>query len=186
MVEHQNIDQKLQDPRFQKTENSIITAFLLIKEKFNVKKLIKTAKVSRSTFYRHHCSAYEIVPSYEQYILRRYQTAIRRLVRTKKPQLNTLFQRTLIFLYANRHVMNFLLQYSSTNMIEKMLSYLGPALLDSGKITNQAMLDIYFKEISSLIEKWQQDGFKKDEIDLTISKILYLASTAHIRLGPIT
>ena len=86
----------------------------------------------------------------------------------------------------NQKDMQFLLQHGNPNFTETLILVLGPQLLASDKIKNQAMLQIYVKEISSLIENWQRSGFKKDEIPTVIEKIMYLTDTARIRLGPIT
>lgn len=178
--------QKLKNRRFQKTEDAILMTFCLFKGNLSIQKLIKTAQISHSTFYRHHHSIHEIVPSHEQFILQRYKKTIRKLTKSENCQLKIIFQRTLIFLIINQKDMQFLLQHGNPNFTETLILVLGPQLLASDKIKNQAMLQIYVKEISSLIENWQRSGFKKDEIPTVIEKIMYLTDTARIRLGPIT
>ena len=179
-------DQKLKNQRFRKTEETIIVNYCLLKGNLNVRKLIKTAQISHSTFYRHHCSIHEIVPSYEQYILRKYKNLINKELKNKSARLPHLFRKTMIFLAVHQKIIQFLLDYGDHNIIETILFYLSPKLLATGKITNQAMLEIYLKEISTLIEQWGRGGFNKDEILTVTDKIIYLTDTVHIRLGPVT
>ena len=178
-------DQKLKNQRFRKTEETIIINFCLLKGNISVKKLIKTAKISHSTFYRHHQSVYEIVPSYEEYILGKYKRMIRKTLANNTTRLPHLFRNTLIFLSVHQKIMKFLLEYGNSNFTEELLSCLSPKLLSTGRIRNQTMLEIYLKEISAIINQWQKDGFKKEGITTVTDKIMYLTDTARTRLGPI-
>lgn len=178
-------DQKLKNQRFRKTEETIIINFCLLKGNFSVKKLIKTAKISHSTFYRHHQSVYEIVPSYERYILQKYKKVIKKTLASNTARLPHLFRNTLIFLSVHQKIMKFLLEYGSSDFTEKLLSVLSSKLFSTGRIRNQTMFEIYLKEISVLINQWQKDGFRKDEIAIITDKIMYLTDTARTRLGPV-
>ena len=178
-------EQNLKNQRFRKTEESIIINFCLLKGNLSVKKLIRTAKISHSTFYRHHSSIHEIIPSYEQYILKKYRNIVKKNPYCKKAQLRYLFRNTLIFLVVHQKIMNFLSRYGSPNFTEALLLALSPKLLSTGKITSKDMLDIYLKEVAVIIDKWQQNGYKKEEITKTVDKIMFLTNTARIRLGPV-
>ena len=186
MVGSKITDQKLKNQRFRKTEEIIIVNFCLLKGNLSVCRLIKTARISHSTFYRHHHSIHEIAPSYEQYILRKYRSLIKKTLNNKNTRLPHLFRKTLIFLTVHQKIVQFLLDYGDPNFTETMLLCLSPKLLATGRIKNQAMLEIYLKEISALIEQWERNGFRKEEITTITDKMVYLTDTAITRLGPVT
>ena len=185
MVGSKITDQKLKNQRFRKTEEIIIVNFCLLKGNLSVCRLIKTAKISHSTFYRHHHSIHEIIPNYEQYVLRKYKSLIKKTLRNKSTRLPHLFRMTLIFLTIHQKIVQFLLDYGSPNFTETLLSSLSPEFLAAGQIKNQVMLEIYLKEISALVEQWERNGFNKEEITAVTDKIVYLTDTAIARLGPV-
>ncbi|MBR3131815.1 TetR/AcrR family transcriptional regulator [Candidatus Saccharibacteria bacterium] len=176
-------DKKLKNKKFREIEHAIAIAYFSAKTKINIRHLIKTAKISRSTFYRHHQTIYAIVPDYEDYILRQYKSFFRCL--RKNVKIKNLYERTLIFIYIHQEIMNFLLKYGQKDLIEEMILILSPHILTSSQKINREILDIYIKEIAAVLEKWQSDGYKKDEILKTVDKIMYLTETASSRLSPI-
>lgn len=176
-------DKKLKNKKFREIEHAIAVAYFSAKTKISICRLIKTAKISRSTFYRHHQTIYTIVPDYEDYILRQYKNIFRSL--HKKIKLKNLYERTVIFIYIHQEIMNFLFKYGQKNLIEEMFLILSPHILTSSQKINREILGIYIKEISAVLEKWQSDGYKKDEILKTVDKIMYLTDTASLRLSPI-
>ena len=178
-------EKKLKNKRFQKTEAAIITAFFLTKDKLSLERLLRLAKISRSTLYRHHKNIHEIAPDYEKYILRKCKNTLSYFMWIKKTYLKILFQRILVFLSANQLIMNFLLEYGSNNLIERIVAILKPKLLTAGKITDGEMFTLYAKEVAGLIEIWCRAGFNKDDILPTVDKIIYLTNTAHDHFAPI-
>ena len=176
---------KLKNKRFEKTENAILMAFSSAREILSVSRLIKIARVSRSTFYRHHETVYKIIPDYEKYILKKYRNYTYRLIKIKNIRLKALCERTLAFMVVYRGVLQFLHAHGSTNLNESMLLLLKPKIISAGKISHPDIFDIYIKEVATVITKWQQNGFNKDEIPSTVHKIMYLTNTAHERLSPI-
>ena len=178
-------DKKLKNKRFQKTEEAIIMAFFLSKEKLSLKRLLYLAKISRSTLYRHHKNLTEIAPDYEKYILKKCKSYIKPLMKKDEPGLKNLYQRILVFMVANRLIIRFLLKYSNQNFLEKIVRALKPKILATGKVANGEMFNIYTKEIATIIEEWCKLGFKKDAIVPTTNKIMYLTDQAYIRLSPL-
>ena len=177
-------EEKLNNKRFRKTEEAIIMAFFLVKDYSSIERFIKVAKISRSTLYRHHRTISQIVPDYEKYILKKYKKVIRGL--PKKTTIKNLYQRTLIFIVANKKIAQFLHRFGNHNTLEKMIYCLKPKITSSGKITNDEMFKIYAKEVVGVIEQWEQGGFKMDETPSAVRKIMYLTNSARARLGPIT
>lgn len=178
-------DEKLKNKRFKKTEEAIIMAFFLAKDKLSLKRLLQLAKISRSTLYRHHKNLTEIVPDYEKYILKKCKNYMKPLIKKDESRLKTLYQRILIFMVANRFIIEFLLKNGSQNIIERIVKALKPMILASGKVTDGEMFKIYTKEVAAIIEEWCRLGFKKDDILPTTYKIMYLTDQAYIRLSPL-
>ena len=160
-------------------------AFFLAKDKLSLERLLRLAKISRSTLYRHHKNIHEIAPDYERYILRKCKNTMSYLMRTKKSSPKILFQRILVFISANQLIMNFLLEYGSSDLIERIVTALKPKLLASSKIPDGEIFTLYAKEVAGIIEIWCRNGFKREAIFLTLDKIMYLTSTAHNHFAPL-
>ena len=178
-------EQKLKNKKFQRAETAILTTLASARELLSVSRLIRLAGISRSTLYRHHRTVSEIIPDYENYLLKRYRHIISRLMKNKSTHLGKLYERTLIFMITYQKILCFLLDCGNQNFTETMIRTLQPKLLATGKIPNSTVLDIYVKEVAAVIEQWQRAGFNKNEISSTLDKIAYLTDTARSRLGPI-
>lgn len=179
-------EKKLKNKRFHKTEEAIIMAFSLIKDYSSTKRFVKVAQISRSTLYRHHKTISQIIPDYEEYIFKKYKKVIQKLLKNKNITLRHLYQRTLIFIVANKKIAQFLYQFGNHSTLEKMIFLLQPKIIAAHRISNYSMFRIYIKEVIEVIEQWENNGFKIDEISPTIGKIMYLTNTARDRLGPIS
>ena len=160
-------------------------AYYLTKDKLSLKRLLKYAKISRSTLYRHHKNLHEIAPDYEKYILKKCKNTMRKLMQSKGSHLKTLYQRILVFMAANQFIMKFLLQYGSPNLMERIVTALKPKIIATNKVADGEMFKIYVKEVSAIIEEWCKNGFKKEAIVPTTNKIMYLTDQAYIRLSPL-
>lgn len=161
-------------------------ALFTAREILSVDRLIKIAGISRSTLYRHHKSVYEIAPNYERYILKKYNRALKRVLKTKRIRLSCIYRKMLIFIRTHHQIIKFILKYGKPDLIEKMINTLRPKLIFTGKITNEAMFEIYCKEVSGVIVRWILNGSEKSEILSVVDKIIYLTDSAKLRLGPIT
>ncbi|MBR2766517.1 hypothetical protein IKD67_00280 [Candidatus Saccharibacteria bacterium] len=178
-------DEKLKNKRFKKTEEAIIMAFFLNKDKLNLKRLLYLAKISRSTLYRHHRNINEIAPDYEKYILKKCKNYMKPFMKKDEFNLKTLYQRILVFMVANRFIVNYLLKYNSHDFIERIIKALRPIIVASDKVDDGEMFKIYTKEVAAIIEEWCRLGFKKEDILPTTNKIMFLTDQAYIRLSPL-
>ena len=178
-------EQKLKNRRFLSTEKSILKAYLLIRETLSLNRLIKTARISRSTLHRHHKNIYTIVPDYEDYFLSKYTKFAKRLIKIKYLRLKDIYEQTFDFLYKYQEIAEFLMQCGSQNIIVEALLVLEPKILATGKVASGEMFEIYVREVTSLIEAWQRNGFNKSEITVIVDKIMYLTNTARTRLSPL-
>ena len=64
---------KTKNRRYQKTEIAILEVLMRSKELPSARVLVRQAKISRSTLYRHHKTIPGIIPDYEREILIRYE-----------------------------------------------------------------------------------------------------------------
>jgi len=180
-MEHKLTDKKLKDKRYRRTEAAIIRAFSLVQDKFNAQRIIKTAKISRSTLYRHHGTVYRIALNYEEYINNKYRRLSKKLIR-KKLNPRFIYQRTLVFIMVNQQIVKFVMDYNNSGIIEKMLINLSPLVTSSGRIKNKTILDICIKEMTALVEEWFSDGCDKNSIITVADKLAQLVGTANSRL----
>lgn len=178
-------EKKMQNKRFRTDEENIAVTVLSIEGTLSLNRLIKLAKLSRSTVYRHHGSVQMIVPNYEDYIIKRCQNMIEHLQNGPDPKLNNIFFRILILFSADRLYVKVVLKRGNHGFIERIIDILNPTILALCKIDNREVFHIYLKEVSGLIETWCEAGFDKDTLSTTVNKIMYLTSTITIRLSPL-
>lgn len=178
-------ERKLKDKRFRKTEEAIIMALFTATEAMSPERLIKTAGISRATFYRHHGSVTNIVPNYEQYVLQKYKHTTERRPCACGGRIRLIYHYALIFFCTHKKIVQFLIERGSCNSIEKIILTLEPEITASGKVSPGEMFKIYAKETSVVIEEWGRDGFSGEEIGTVLSKIMYLTDSAKERLGPL-
>ena len=178
---------KTRNKRYQKTEEAILDVLMKSKELPTTGVLVRRARISRSTLYRHHRTVPRIIPNYEKEVLIRYGNLVRRLVRQKNTQVRTICLRTLIFMMKERRVFGILLKYDGGMIIERMILKLKSKLKTSCCLPKnpEKMLRVYAKEVTGVIEEWGKRGFEEDELEAVLNKILYLTKTMKKRLGPV-
>lgn len=181
------VKMKTRNKRYQKNEEAILEVLMKSKGLPTAGVLVKKARISRSTLYRHHKTVPGIVPDYEKEILTEYESVVRKLIRRKNIQVRTICLRTLIFIMINRRIFKILLKYDDGVVIERMILKLKSKLKTSCCLPKNSdrMLRVYAKEVTGVIEEWGKHGFRKDEIDMTLNKIMYLTETMRQRLGPV-
>ena len=178
---------KTKNRRYQKTEIAILEVLMRSKELPSARVLVRQAKISRSTLYRHHKTIPGIIPDYEREILIKYTEVIQKLTRRKNIQVRTICLRTLIFIMMNRRTFKILLKYDSGVVIEKMILKLRHKLKSACYLPNnpEKILRIYAKEVAGVIEEWGRSGFKEGELELVLGKVMYLTESMRQRLGPL-
>lgn len=179
-------EEKLKNKKFKNSEVAIKNALFLAKNKFRVGYIIKKAQISRATFYRHHQSINEIIPDYEKYLLKRFKKTVCHPTRDKDIRLRTLYERTLLFMLAHEEIISCVLIQNDSRFIERMILSLEPAITATRQLHNKEIFIIYAREVACIIESWQQSKSKKENLSVTLDKIVYLTNTAHIRLSPLT
>ncbi len=177
-------DKKLRNKKFRKNEEAILDALLIIGGIPSVKQLIRIAGISRATLYRHHRTVHEIIPDYEYYVLNKYRNTIRRSAKHKTLSARIIYERLLVFMATHQKIMK-LFRINQISLIEKLVFATKTKIISTRKVQEGEMFEIYAKEVVALIENWEKKGSKASEISLTVSKIIHLTNTAHIRLSPI-
>ena len=149
--------------------------------------LVRKARISRATLYRHHKTVTRIIPDYKKEVLAKYGGMLRGLSHQKNTQVRKICLRTLIFVMANRRIFKILLRYDGGAVIEKMVLKSKSKLQSTYHLPKNPdkMLKVYTKEVAGIIEEWGRRGFCEDGMDITLVKIMYLTDTMRQRLGPV-
>lgn len=181
------VETKTRNKRYQKTEIAILEALMKSRELPSTGELVRRARISRSTLYRHHRTVPGIVPDYEREVLRKYANVLRKLNRQKNVQMKSVYLRTLVFVVTERRTFEILLKYDGGAVVEKMIFKLRGRLKDVCHLPKNSdkMLRIYAKEVAGVIEEWGGQGFKEDEINAVLGKVLFLTKGLKQRLGPL-
>lgn len=176
----------MSNKRFYKTEKAIFVAYCKLKDYPTAKKLARAAKVSRTTFYRHHKKAQAIPLDYENFLIKTYAKTAKYLLK-RGSDLKILIFRTLIFIYNHREVFRALFSDNHKEVIKQMLKLLKPSIVDEWRLTGDLakMYNVYANEVLGVIETWGAKGFPKESIDQVLNDILYLTDTARQNLAPI-
>ena len=149
--------------------------------------LVRKARISRATLYRHHKTVTEIIPNYKREILIKYGDMMRGISHQKNTQVRKICLRTLIFVMANRRIFKILLRYDGGAVIEKMVLKSKNKLQSTYHLPKNPdkMLKVYTKEVAGIIEEWGRREFCEDGMNVTLDKIMYLTDTMRQRLGPV-
>lgn len=176
-------DKKLRDRRFRKTEKAIIKVFFGSKRVLSARLIVKRAKISRATLYRHHGPVYEIVPDYEKYILKTYNGLIQGLVRRRGIRVKVLYHQILIFMMKNRDIFKMIVEKGSGRLLERMIRKIEPKIIEFYRLPKncERMLMVYEKEITGMLEDWVRNDFKESE-SVILSDMMYLTETMRGRL----
>jgi len=178
-------EKKLKNKRFRRTEESLLAALLVTRDTVSLERLIRLARISRSTIYRHHGTVQKIVPNYHEYIMAKYKRMLKSLFKIKHIRIKSIYHSILDFLKTYQQIIDFPYHNGDSRIIEEMLLLLEPKIIDFGKIADKDTFAIYTKGISAVIEKWISDGFNKSDIPRVVEKIIYLTNTAKPYLAPI-
>lgn len=180
-------DKNMADKRFRKTENAIFFAYYKLRSYPSAKKLAKTAKISRSTLYRHHKRVQYISVDYEEFLLRDYTKTINRLIE-KDAEIKIIYLRTLVFITAHRRVFIALFKEDRKEVIKSMIGLLKSRIITkewrlSGNLDK--MYIVYANEILGVIECWSVQKFTNKSLERVLNDILYLTRASRKKLLPL-
>lgn len=166
-----------------KTEDSILKAFFQTRSKQTVKKLTKRAKISRSTFYRHHENQYAIMPDLERKTVAEFGREMGKFTRAHGVQTRMLVYRLLNFVRKNGREFGMIVRRGDERTLEAMIDDLLPQIARANHIPTEceALVRVYQKEITGVIETWVMNNFHPGELKV-LKDIMYLTRTARQRL----
>ena len=93
----------MRNKNFQKNDHAILVAYCNLRNRHSVKKITHYAKISRSTFYRHHRKTHDILFDHEEALCSAYQRAIEESI-SVKPDEKVLYLKTLVFISSHKVV----------------------------------------------------------------------------------
>lgn len=179
-------EKNMSNKHFFKTEQAIFIAYCKFRDYPSARRIATDARISRSTLYRHHCSAQNIPRDYENLITATYRRRVKELIRREVPP-KILFLRTLIFISRHKKVFNALFIEGRKEVIKQMLSELKPSIISIWHNRNSLSkaYNIYENEVLGVIEVWSKCDFSSVKLNKTLNDILYLTRTAPKRLAPL-
>ena len=173
--------------RFQKTERAIFVAYYKLRDFPSARKVARRAKISCSTFYRHHSSPYHISQDYENYLLKSYSSKIKKLINAKNTETNTVFLRTLVFVTAHRVIYKALFKNGQKEIIKRMFRVLRQKIITEWQLPGdlEKLYNVYENEIVGLFEVWDKQNFSSRYLDAVLNDLIYLTKTTPKRLAKI-
>lgn len=177
-------EKRLNDKRFKKTEEAILRAFFDKNGYITVMEIAKKVGVTRSTIYGHHRVMREIVKDYKKFILKKYNFTIKNVLQKKRMGARELYTQIMFFIIRNQGVFKIVMKENGREVFISMIDKLKPELMKYMRIANnyETMYGVYKNEVATLLEKWGEGGFKKEEIESVLKDIIYLTDTARVRL----
>ena len=176
-------EKRLKNKKFRKTEEVISEIVFSSKSILSARVIIKRAKISRATFYRHHKTVYSIIPDYEEYILNKYNKLMQGIIAKDNIKIKTIYYQMLIFIILNRKVLKGILGKENNRILEKMVEKIEPRIIKDYKLPKNShmMIKVYQKEVVAVIENWIKTNLKDSEM-VILNDIMYLTDTMRTRL----
>ena len=180
-------DKNMANKRFRKTEYAIFFAYYRLGSYPSAIKLARTAKISRSTLYRHHKKIQKIPVDYEDFLLHDYARAIQKLIR-REAKTRCVFLHTLVFISAHKRVFIALFREERKDIIKNMFGLLKRRIVIkewrlAGDIDK--MYNIYTNEVLGIIEAWSVQNFSNKTLEQVLNDILYLTKASRKKLLPL-
>lgn len=177
-------EKRLTNKRFRKTEDALLKVFLEEDGYIGIGAIAMKAGVARSTVYLHHRAAREIVPDYEEYIMRRYRRIVRKMLKVRGVKLRTMYLKILSFIVADKRIFDMLLRVQGNRIFERMLEEIRVKLIVTMGLpkNSQRMFAVYESEVVKLICEWGNSGFREEEMGKLLMEIMYFTDTVRDRL----
>lgn len=175
----------MQNRKFRKKEEAIFLAYYCLRDYPSVKIIAKRAKISRSTFYRHHKAPHSIPSDYKNYLLSSFSCKISPLLKKKEPPMQLIFLRALVFIHGNRNVIRILFIEGHKEVVADIIDRIKVQLLVGWHYSccSDRFYQVYKNEIVGIIEVWAGRDFAIDGLGEALDDILFLTQTAPKRLA---
>ena len=180
--------EKMKDRRFRKTEEAIFEVFAENSVALDINTVIKGAKVSSSTFYRHHQSVNCLLSDYERLIIERYKKYMAEILKGRKDEFELIVYWTLIFIGKNKDKISVVAERGNFAVIYRMVGLYKNEVIDKSRLTRNVdkLFEIYAFEVCGLIRNWQETDFAREGFVSVKNDILYLTYTIRDRLGALS
>ena len=180
-------EKRLNDKRFQKTEDLILAVFFAMRGYISMSKLAVKVGVARSTIYSHHPSSNDIMVDYRKYILRKYKRAINKAMNSRSMQMRTAYRQMLLFILQNRKIFEILLRGQDRLVFVELVKYMAEMIQARMKLpkNNEVGIEIYTSAIVEIIQDWGRNGFPSSDMVKVLTNILYITDNARMWLKPI-
>lgn len=179
------------DKRYRKTEDKINQTFQsTIHENpqticLRPANFIRRAKISPSTFYRHHKNLDAALLHYDKKIFKKYYRYFRSIQKFR-PNLNFNITAFLKFINENQEYFNIVFKRHNSEALFKMFKLLEEQICQEYNIPKNTpkTFKMLFFEVYNLLENWQKTNFDISEIDILKKDIFTLLCTASKRILP--
>lgn len=180
-------EKRMLNRRFRGTEEAILDALFSAKNFLNMESVVGGAKISRSTFYRHHKTIHSVVSDYERYVLKKYIKILSKIMHKRDVEIKILYRQMLVFMMVNKKVLLFLLKNNNGEVVRKMIRKLEPSVVEECRWPKESkkMFEIYVNEIFGVVEGWSKENFAEGRIEVVLGDIMYLTETSRKRLLPL-
>ena len=177
-------EKNMANKKFSKSENAIFIAYYKLKDFPTARRIAKKAKISRSTFYRHHDQPQNIPRDYEDYLFKLYQKRIKKFLEKEDIYLRTLLLRTLVFISSHQRIFRALFIHKQEEFIKKIFRCLKNRILAEWHLAGDLneFYYVYENEIIGVIEAWDKQNFTNHSLSSTLNNLTHLTNTAPRRL----
>lgn len=173
-------EKRLNDRRFQKTEDAILAVFFAMRGYVSMSRLAVKVGVARSTIYCHHASIDGILTDYEKYILRKYRRAVRKMMKRDTVQTRVFYRQMALFMLQNRKIFEILIRGGNkavlTEMVREVIE-VTPARMKLPK-NHKIGTEIYVSSVVEILWKWGKEGLTSRELTKVLANILYVTDNA--------
>jgi AcrR family transcriptional regulator len=170
---------------FCENERRIIISYLNLVEKNGVlvsfKELAKSSQLGRATIYRHFGSVRDIQTKINRGVLDEWDHRLRREI-DRGFDIRRVFKKLLVFIFLHQTVFRAGLRTGSVNYFYLLICSFKDQLLKMWQGYNADIKDEAFKmfayEIVAILVSWGERGFKEEEINTLVSRIIWELNSA--------
>ena len=173
-------EKRLNDRRFQKTEDAILAVFFAMRGYVSMSRLAVKVGVARSTIYCHHASIDGILTDYEKYILRKYRRAVRKMMKRDTVQTRVVYRQMALFMLQNRKIFEILIMGGNKAVLTEMVREVIGATPARMKLPKNHKIgtEIYVSSVVEILWKWGKEGLMSRELTKVLTNILYVTDNA--------
>ena len=180
-------EKRLNDRRFQKTEDAILAVFFAMRGYVSMSRLAVKVGVARSTIYCHHASIDGILTDYEKYILRKYRRTVRKMMKRDTVQTRVVYRQMALFMLQNRKIFEILIRGGNKAVLTEMVREVIGVTSARMKLPKNHKIgtEIYVSSVVEILWKWGKEGLMSMELTKVLANILYVTDNAKVWVKPL-